>query len=360
MSRAYNFSAGPAALPESVLLKAQAELLEWGNARASVMEISHRGKDFIALAQKSECDLRTLLQIPQNYKVLFLQGGATQHFAQIPMNFARCDQAADYVVTGHWGEKAAKEAKTLAQVRIAASGEQGNFTSIPPRASWQLDASAAYVHYTPNETIHGVEFQDIPDVGNVPLVADMSSDILSRPIDVSKFGIIYAGAQKNIGASGLVVIIVREDLLARCPKDIPKIFNYAEHAANESMLNTPNTFGWYLASLVFEWLLAEGGLDAIGARNRAKAELLYGYIDGSGYYKNPVEISARSWMNVPFTLPREELDVAFLKQAEAVGLMALKGHRAVGGMRASLYNAIPLEAVQVLVDFMKDFAARNA
>jgi len=359
MSRAYNFSAGPAALPESVLRKAQAELLEWGKARASVVEISHRGKDFIAMAQESERDLRTLLQIPQNYKVLFLQGGATQHFAQIPMNFARRDQTADYVLTGHWGEKAVKEAKPLVRVRIAASGAEGNFTSIPLRTVWNLDAQAAYVHYTPNETIHGVEFQDIPDVGEVPLVADMSSDILSRPIDVSKFGVIYAGAQKNIGASGLVVMIVREDLLQRCPQDIPKIFNYAEHAANESMLNTPNTFGWYLAGLVFKWLLAEGGMVSVGARNRAKAELLYGYIDDSGYYKNPVEKSARSWMNVPFTLPREELDAAFLKEAEAAGLMALRGHRAVGGMRASLYNAIPLEGVQALVDFMRDFAKRN-
>jgi phosphoserine aminotransferase len=360
MSRAYNFSAGPAALPESVLRQAQSELLEWGKARASVMEISHRGKDFIALAQKSERDLRTLLNIPQNYKVLFLQGGATQHFAQIPMNFARHDQSADYVLTGHWGEKALKEAKPLAQVRIAASGADSNFTTIPPRASWQLDPKAAYVHYTPNETIHGVEFQNIPDVGEVPLVADMSSDILSRPIDVTKFGVIYAGAQKNIGASGLVVMIVRDDLLERCPKDIPKIFNYAEHSANESMLNTPNTFGWYLASLVFEWLLAEGGLNAIGARNRAKADLIYGYIDSSGFYKNPVEKSARSWMNVPFTLPNEELDASFLKEAETAGLMSLKGHRAVGGMRASLYNAMPLEGVQALVDFMRDFAKRNS
>lgn len=359
MTRAYNFSAGPAALPEPVLRRAQAEMLEWGKARAGVMEISHRGKDFIALAQKSEQDLRALMAIPANYKVLFLQGGATQHFAQIPMNFARRGQAADYIVTGHWGEKAAKEAKSLVDVRIAASGEGGKFTAIPPRASWHLDADAAYVHYTPNETIHGVEFHDVPDVGDLPLVADMSSDILSAPVDVSKFGIIYAGAQKNIGASGLVVVIVREDLLARCPKDIPKIFNYAEHAANESMLNTPNTFGWYLASLVFEWLLEQGGVAAIAERNRAKAELLYGYIDSSGFYKNPVEKSARSRMNVPFTLPREELDAAFLKEAESHGLMALKGHRAVGGMRASIYNAMPLQGVQALVDFMKDFAARN-
>lgn len=360
MSRTYNFSAGPAALPEPVLRRAQAEMLEWGKAHASVMEISHRGKDFIAMAQKAEQDLRTLMQVPQGYKVLFLQGGATQHFAQIPMNFARRDQSVDYVVTGHWGEKAAKEAKPLAQVRIAASGAESNFTAIPPRVQWQLDADAAYLHYTPNETIHGVEFHDVPDAGGLPLVADMSSNILSRPVDVSKFGVIYAGAQKNIGASGLVVMIVREDLLARCPKDIPKIFNYAEHAANESMLNTPNTFGWYLAGLVFEWLLEQGGVAAMGERNRAKADLLYGYIDTSGFYKNPVEKSARSWMNVPFTLPREELDAAFLKEAEAAGLMALKGHRAVGGMRASLYNAMPLEGVRALVAFMKDFAARNA
>ena len=359
MTRAYNFSAGPAALPEPVLHQAQAELLEWDKARASVMEISHRGKDFIALAAESERDLRQLLQIPQNYKVLFLQGGATQHFAQIPMNFARREQNADYVVTGAWGEKAAKEAKPLVNVRIAASGAAGNYTAIPPRGEWQLDANAAYVHYTPNETIHGVEFHDIPEVGNVPLVADMSSNILSRPLDVSKFGVIYAGAQKNIGASGLVLLIVRDDLLARCPPDIPKIFNYAEHAANESMLNTPNTYGWYLASLVFKWLLAEGGLSAIGARNQAKADLLYGYIDQSNFYKNPVDKPVRSRMNVPFTLPRDELDAPFLKGAEAAGLMALKGHRAVGGMRASLYNAIPLEGVQALVDFMKDFAGKN-
>ena len=360
MSRGYNFAAGPAAVPEPVLRQAQAELLEWRAARASVMEISHRGKLFMDFAVESEHDLRTLLKIPANYEVLFLQGGATQHFAQIPMNFARKDQPADYVVTGAWGEKAAKEAKPLCQVRIAATSEAGNFTRIPPRAEWRLDPSAAYVHYTPNETIHGVEFQAIPDVGDVPLVADMSSDILSRPIDVSKFGVIYAGAQKNIGASGLVILIVREDLLARCPKDIPKIFNYAEHAANDSMLNTPNTFGWYLAGLIFEWLLEQGGLPAMEQRNRAKAELLYGYIDQSDFYRNPVEKSARSWMNVPFTLPREELDAAFLKESEAAGLMALKGHRAVGGMRASIYNAIPIEGVQALVDFMKDFAARNS
>jgi phosphoserine aminotransferase len=358
MSRTYNFSAGPAALPESVLRTAQSEMLEWGNAHASVLEISHRGKDFIALAQESERDLRTLLQIPQNYKVLFLQGGATQHFAQIPMNFTG-GKSADYVITGAWGEKAYKEAGPVTNVRIAASSESTNFTTIPPRAAWALDANAAYVHYTPNETIHGVEFQTIPEVGDVPLIADMSSNILSRPVDVSKFGAIYAGAQKNIGASGLVVMIVRDDLLARCPKDIPKIFNYAEQAANDSMFNTPNTFGWYLAGLVFKWLKGEGGLAAVEERNIAKSRLLYDYIDGSGFYRNPVEIASRSRMNVPFTLPKEALDAPFLKESEAAGLMALKGHRAVGGMRASIYNALPIEGVQALVDFMKDFARRN-
>ena len=358
MSRGYNFSAGPAALPEDVLRQAQSELLEWGGARASVMEISHRGKDFIALAEEAERDLRELMAIPANYKVLFQQGGATQHFAQIPLNFAR-GQIVDYVLTGDWSEKAAKEAKPLANVRIAATSAATNYDRIPPRAEWDLDANAAYVHVTPNETIRGVEFQSIPDVGGVPLIGDVSSTILSRPLDVSKYALLYAGAQKNIGPAGFVVMIVRDDLLERCPKDIPKIFNYAEHAAQGSMLNTPNTWGWYLAGLVFKWVKAQGGVAAMGERNRAKAELLYGYIDGSGYYKNPVEKSARSWMNVPFTLPREELDAPFLKESEKAGLLALKGHRAVGGMRASIYNAMPLEGVQALVDFMRNFAKRN-
>jgi len=360
MSRVYNFSAGPAALPEVVLRQAQAELLEWGGVGASVMEISHRGRAFIELAAESERDLRYLADIPDNYKVLFLQGGATQHFAQLPMNFARHDQVTDYVVTGHWGEKAVREARPMAPVHIAADAAASRYTALPPRADWQLSKGAAYVHYTPNETIHGVEFHDVPDVGDVPLFADMSSDILSRPLDVRRFGVIYAGAQKNIGASGLVLMIVREDLLERCSKTLPKIFNYAEHAAHDSMLNTPNTFGWYLASLVFKWLLREGGLVAIGERNREKAELLYRCIDESGgFYANPVERAARSRMNVPFTLANDELDAAFLKESEGAGLLALKGHKAVGGMRASLYNAVSLRAVEALVDFMRDFARRN-
>lgn len=359
MSRGYNFHAGPAALPEQVLLQAREELLEWGGARASVMEISHRGRDFMALAAESEQDIRDLMAIPPNYRVLFLQGGATQHFAQIPMNIARPDGVADYIVTGSWGEKAVREANPYVQTRIAASSLASNYTRIPERVSWDLDVNAAYVHYTPNETIHGVEFQDIPEVGEVPLIADMSSDILSRPLDVSKFGLIYAGAQKNIGASGLVILIVRDDLLERCPDTIAKIFNYAEHAANHSLFNTPNTFGWYLSSLVFKWLKAQGGMQAMAMRNRAKAETLYLAIDESAFYTNPVSKDARSKMNVPFFLARSELDSLFLEEADAANLLGLKGHKLLGGMRASIYNATSLAAVEALVDFMRDFARRH-
>lgn len=358
--RGWNFSAGPAVLPQKVLRRAQEELLEWNGARASVMEVSHRGKAFEAMASQAERDLRELLGVPENYKVLFLQGGATQHFAQIPMNLCADGQRADYIVTGHWGEKAVKEAAIYSKPHVAASAVDSNYTAIPPRESWDLDVGSAYVHYTPNETIHGVEFHSIPDVGKVPLVADMSSNILSRPVDVSRFGLIYAGAQKNIGPSGLVVVIVREDLLQRNPRPLPKIFRYCEHAAQNSMLNTPNTWGWYLAGLTFQWLKEQGGLIAMEQRNREKAETLYAVIDGSGgYYRNPVEPSARSRMNVPFTLHDPALEPIFLKQSEAAGLLALKGHRAIGGMRASLYNAMPIEGVRALTDFMRDFAHRH-
>ena len=359
MSRGYNFSAGPAALPEAVLRRVQAELLEWDGVSASVMEISHRGKDFMAMAERAEADLRSLMTIPSDYRVLFLQGGATQHFAQIPMNIARRDERADYIVTGDWGEKAVREAGPMVKVHIAATSADNRHTALPPRAAWDLDPHAAYVHYTPNETIRGVEFMEVPDVGDVPLVADFSSSILSHPLDVSKFGLIYAGAQKNIGAAGLVVLIVRDDLIARSPKDIPKIFSYAEHAANASLLNTPNTFGWYVAGLVFQWIRDNGGVAEMARRNQAKADLLYGYIDDSGFYRNPVDPAARSRMNVPFTLPQPELDAAFLAQSHAAGLLALKGHKLVGGMRASIYNAMPIEGVQALVDFMRDFARRH-
>jgi phosphoserine aminotransferase len=360
MSRAYNFSAGPAALPETVLRQAQQELLEWGGERASVMEISHRGKAFESMAAQAERDLRELLAVPDSHRILFLQGGATQHFAQIPMNLARPDQPADYIVTGAWGQKAVAEAKPYCRVNVAATAEAGNFTSIPPRADWRLSEDAAYVHVTPNETIHGVEFLETPDVGSVPLVADLSSTILSRPVDVSRYGLIYAGAQKNIGPSGLVVVIVRDDLLARAPGNVAKILTYAAHAKENSLLNTPPTFAWYLAGLVFKWMKAEGGMAAFAERNRRKAETLYAAIDGSnGYYRNPVDVSARSWMNIPFTLHDAALDETFLAESKAAGLLSLKGHRAVGGMRASIYNAMPLEGVQALVSFMADFAQRH-
>ena len=360
MSRAFNFSAGPAALPEAVLRQAQAELLEWGGERASVMEISHRGRAFEALVEESEQDLRDLLGAPADYRILFLQGGATQHFVQIPMNFAAPARRADYIVTGAWGQKAVAEAAHYARVNVAASSEAGGFRSIPDRASWRLSDDAAYVHYTSNETIHGVEFRDIPDVGDVPLVVDASSDILSRPFDISRVALLYAGAQKNIGPSGLVIMVVRDDLLARCAPDIAKILNYSVHAANRSLLNTPPTFAWYLAGLVFKWLKAQGGVAAMGEINRRKSELLYAAIDGSGgFYTNPVHATARSWMNIPFTLPDPALDAAFLAESRSAGLLALKGHKLVGGMRASLYNAMPLEGVLALTEFMADFARRH-
>jgi phosphoserine aminotransferase len=360
VSRVWNFSAGPAALPQAVLERAQREMLDWNGSGASVMEQSHRGKRFIEMAAQAEADLRELMQIPADYAVLFLQGGATQHFAQIPMNLAAQGDSADYIVSGHWGEKAVSEAQPYVRINVAATAKSHDYQQLPSRDSWQLDPAAAYVHYTPNETIHGIEFHDVPDVGPVPLVADMSSSILSEPVDVSRFGLIYAGAQKNIGPSGLVVMIIRQDLLERAGRPMARIFRYAEHAANNSMLNTPNTWGWYLAGLTFQWLKEQGGLAIIGQHNHAKASLLYQTIDGSGgFYQNPVELSSRSRMNVRFTLHDQALDASFLQQADVAGLMALKGHKAVGGMRASLYNAVPLEAVQALKDFMRDFAARH-
>ena len=360
VSRVWNFSAGPAALPLAVLERARDELTDWQGSGASVMEQSHRGKRFIAMAAQAEADLRALVGIPADHAVLFLQGGATQQFAQIPMNLAGEGESADYIDSGHWSAKAISEAAPYVRVNVAASAKAAGYRQLPPRESWQLDPRAAYVHYTPNETIHGVEFPDVPETGEVPLVADMSSNILSAPLDVRRFGLVYAGAQKNIGPSGLVLMIIRRDLLQRAGRPMARIFRYADHAAADSMLNTPNTWGWYLAGLTFQWLLAQGGLAAIGAANRAKADLLYTSIDGSGgYYRNPVEPTARSRMNVPFTLHDSALDAPFLQESEAAGLLALKGHKAVGGMRASLYNAVPLEAVEALVAFMRDFATRH-
>jgi phosphoserine aminotransferase len=347
-------------LPLAVLERAQRDMLDWNGSGASVMEQSHRGKRFGELAAQTEADLRQLMDIPDDYAVLFLQGGATQHFAQIPMNLAGENDSADYLITGHWGEKAASEAAPYVRVNVAASSKAQKYLRMPSREEWQLDPNAAYVHYTTNETIHGVEFHDVPDVGDVPLVADMSSNILSGPIDVSRFGLIYAGAQKNIGPAGFVVMVMRRDLLQRATRPMARILRYAEHAANGSMLNTPNTWGWYITGLTLQWLKEQGGLAAMAERNRAKAERLYQAIDGSdGYYRNPVDVAARSRMNVPFTLHDSALDAAFLQESEAAGLIALKGHKALGGMRASLYNAVPLEAVEALIGFMQDFAKRH-
>ena len=357
--RVFNFSAGPAVLPEDVLRKAAAEMLDWHGSGMSVMEMSHRGKEFIAIAAKAEADFRTLLAVPKNYKVLFLQGGAIAENAIVPMNLLGGKSAADYVNTGEWSKKSIKEAKKYCKVNVAASSEDANFSYVPAQSAWQRDSGAAYVHVCTNETIGGVEYQWTPDTGEVPLVADMSSHILSRPVDVAKYGVIYAGAQKNMGPAGLTVVVVRDDLLDRALPITPSVFHWQEQAEAESMLNTPPTYAIYIAGLVFEWLLAQGGVAAIERKNVAKAKLLYDYLDSTGFYANPVRREDRSRMNVPFKLRDESLDGAFLKGAEERGMLQLKGHRSVGGMRASIYNAMPVEGVQALVDYMKDFERRH-
>lgn len=360
MSRIWNFSAGPAALPQAVLERARDEMLDFHGAGMSVMEMSHRGKPFMEVAEKAEADLRKLMGIPDDYAVLFLQGGATGQFSAIPMNLQPGGQPMDYIDTGAWSGKAIKEAQKVGPVNIVASSQAEGYASIPDRSTWKLDPNAAYVHYTPNETIGGVEFHDVPDVGDKPLVADMSSTILSRPVDVSKFGVIYAGAQKNIGPAGVTVVIVRKDLLEREKSKVPAVLDWKLQADNDSMYNTPPTFGWYFAGLVFEWLLEQGGLEKMAEINQRKADKLYRFIDNSAFYRNPVEPSARSWMNVPFILADDSLDGPFLKEADAAGLSSLKGHRSVGGMRASIYNAVPEEAVDALIEFMADFEERHA
>jgi phosphoserine aminotransferase len=356
MSRLYNFSAGPAMLPEPVLQQAQLELLNWNNTGMSVMEMSHRGKEFTAIATKAEADLRELMHIPDNYKVLFLQGGATAQFSAIPLNLLRGKKTADYVNTGVWSKKAIEEAQRYCDVNVVASSEESNYDTVPDFDTWQLNPNAAYVHYTANETIGGVEFDYIPDTGDVPLVVDLSSTILSRPIDVSRFGLIYAGAQKNIGPAGLTLVIVREDLLGDALPYTPICYDYKIQADNDSMYNTPPTYGWYLAGLVFQWLKDLGGLTAIAEVNKNKADKLYRYIDESGFYKNPVEPRYRSWMNIPFTLNDSSLDDAFLAGANEAKLLFLKGHRMVGGMRASIYNAMPESGVDALISYMDKFA----
>jgi phosphoserine aminotransferase len=346
-------------LPEAVLQQAQSEMLDWQGSGMSVMEMSHRGKEFMSIAEQAEADLRQLMAVPDNYKVMFLQGGASSQFAMVPMNLTRDNKRVDYINTGSWSKKAIAEAKRYAEVNIAASTEEGKFTATPAQSELNLSGNAAYVHYTPNETIQGVEFPYVPETGDVPLVADFSSTILSRPIDVSKYGIIYAGAQKNIGPAGITLAIVREDLIGEAIDGTPAMFQYATHADSGSMYNTPPTYGWYLAGLVFKWVLDKGGLSAMAEINQRKAQALYDTIDASDFYANPVAVESRSWMNVPFILADAELDAKFLQEAGAVGLKTLKGHRSVGGMRASIYNAMPEAGVQALIDFMKEFERVN-
>ncbi len=359
MARVFNFSAGPAALPEAVLRRAADELLDWNGSGQSVMEMSHRGKEYMAIHAQADADLRELMAIPANYKVLFLQGGATLQFAMVPMNLLRGKASADYVHTGEWAKKAIKEAKRYGRVNVAASSEAQNFNCVPPQSEWKLDADAAYVHYTANETIGGVEFNWTPATGAVPLVCDMSSNILSRPVDVSRFGLIYAGAQKNVGPSGLTIVIVRDDLIGQTIAATPSMLDYKTHADNDSMFNTPPTYGIYIAALVFQWLKEQGGLAAIEQRNIEKSALLYDYLDGSQFFASPVRREDRSRMNVPFTLKDAALDEVFLKGAKERGMVQLKGHRSVGGMRASIYNAMPLAGVRALVEYMREFEAQH-
>lgn len=355
MSQIFNFAAGPAVLPKEVLSQARDELTDWRGSGMSVMEMSHRGKEFSSIAAETEADLRSLMAIPQNYEVLFLQGGAHSQFSMVPMNLLRGKKTADYLNTGLWSKKAIAEGARYCEANVIASSEGSNFSYAPAQSEWKLNPDAAYVHYTSNETIGGVEIFWTPDTGDVPLVADMSSHILSRPIDVSKFGLIYAGAQKNIGPAGLTIVIVREDLMGETIPGTPTMFDYKVHAENDSMYNTPPTYAMYMAGLVFKWLKTKGGLAAMEKINIQKAGLLYGYLDSTDFYYSPIAVENRSRMNVPFRIKDVSLEVAFLEKASKCGLLQLKGHKLVGGMRASIYNAMPIEGVAALVDFMKDF-----
>ena len=359
MSRVYNFSAGPAAIPDAVLERVREDIPDWSGTGTSIMEISHRSREFIALAEQAEQDLRDLLAIPGDYAVLFPQGGATMQFAMVPLNLAREGQTVDYVQTGSWSKKAIGEAGKYCSVNVVADSSDKNFTYVPAEENWQRSDEAAYLHYCANETIAGVEFPFIPDAGETPLVSDMSSTILSRPLDVSRFAVIYAGAQKNIGPAGVTLVIVRKDLLGKARSVTPSLLDYAVYAESNSMSNTPSVFAWYVASLVFEYLKKQGGLPAIAEVNERKAKKLYAAIDASDFYNNPVATECRSWMNVPFTLQDDSLDQKFLQESLAAGLANLKGHRSVGGMRASIYNAVPEEGVDALIGFMHEFERRN-
>ena len=358
MKTIYNFSAGPAVLPKSVLARAQSEMLDWHGSGMGVMEMSHRGKEFLSILDKTEADFRKLLQVPSNYKVLFLQGGAIAENAMIPMNLLN-GKTADYAITGGWGKRSVEDARAFGTINVVVNTEDDGFTSVPDFSTWKLNKDAAYLHICTNETLQGVEFMDLPQTQGVPIVADMSSHILSRPVDVSQFGVIYAGAQKNIGPAGLCIVVVREDLLGKASPLTSAVFNWKTQAENQSMINTPPTYSIYIAGLVFEWLLEQGGVEAIEKLNIAKAQLLYEAIDSSHLYVNNVVAKNRSRMNIPFFLKDESLNEAFLKGAEARGLLQLKGHRSVGGMRASIYNAMPIEGVQSLVNYMQEFEKNN-
>jgi len=359
MARVYNFSAGPSCIAEAVLATARDEMLDWHGSGMSVMEMSHRGAEFKSIAEQAEADVRELLSVPEDYYVLFLQGGATSQFAMVPMNLLRGKKRANYVCTGAWSKKAIAEARLFCDVQLAATSEDDGFTNIPAQESWQIDADAAYLHYTSNETIGGVEFQDIPDSGGCSLVVDMSSNILSRPVDVGRFALIYAGAQKNMGPAGITVVIVRKELVGEALPATPSMFDYRKQADNGSMLNTPPTYNWYMLGLVLDWVSRQGGLGAMEERNRRKAAKLYDAIDSSPFYSNPVAPPCRSRMNIPFTLADPSLDGKFLADARFAGLVELKGHRSVGGMRASIYNAMPEEGVDALIAFMAEFERRN-
>ncbi|WP_020561164.1 3-phosphoserine/phosphohydroxythreonine transaminase [Thiofilum flexile] len=359
MTEIYNFAPGPAVMPREVLEQAQAEMLDWRGSGTSVMEMSHREANFMSIAHQAEADLRELLTIPNNYKVLFLQGGAHMQFAMIPLNLLRGKDSMDYLDTGDWSAKALEEAKRFGKVNVVASTKDTAYTTIPEQSTWKCSPNAAFLHYTSNETIRGVQFKSIPELGDVPLVADMSSDILSKPIDVSRFGLIYAGAQKNIGPAGITVVIVREDLIGKAVANTPSMLDYKVYAESESMYNTPPTYAWYLAGLVFKWLKRKGGLAAMAEFNELKAKVLYDAIDASSFYHCPVDKRYRSTMNVPFTLANSELDKVFLAESAKAGLMSLKGHRVVGGMRASIYNAMSIEGVSALAQFMREFERQH-
>ena len=354
MKCTYNFSAGPVVLPKSVMLRAQAEMIDWHDSGMSVMEMSHRGKHYMSIIEKVESDFRSLFNVPKNYKVLFLQGGAIAQNSMVPLNLLN-GKKANYVVSGYWSKRSYQDALPFGDMSIAASSESIGYTKAPDLQEWKIDSSASYIHFCSNETIHGVEYFDLPSVKTIPVVADMSSHILSRPVDISQFGVIYAGAQKNIGPAGLTIVIVRDDLLEVASPLTPSVFNWKTQAENQSMINTPTTYSIYMAGLVFEWLIELGGLAAIEKQNIKKAELLYNYIDSSDFYSNPIDIKNRSRMNVPFRIQNEDLHASFVTGAENLGMIGLKGHRLVGGIRASIYNAMPIEGVQALVDYMKDF-----